>query len=172
MNGVPTVLNEISWLEDEVSIYMWKYFMIMIIIIIVTVILQLTIGCALTSAHTLKFYNAFRNSWTCFLYLISKSYYCINSQNIFRCMFRLSSLTYSPKCESPSSPCLLLLISFYDGPVWLVWHFGGIFLSLFEVKMRILQPCLKQNSLKSTRKRESLRGAWNPFLINAVARSQ
>ena len=70
MIGVPTMLNEISWLEGKVSPYMWKYFMIIItviiIVIIVIVISQLTIGWAHTPAHALKFYNAFRNFWKCF----------------------------------------------------------------------------------------------------------
>ena len=38
MIGVPTMLNEISWLEGEVSLYMWKYFLIIIIVIIIVII--------------------------------------------------------------------------------------------------------------------------------------
>lgn len=104
MIGVPTMLNEISWLEGTVSLCLWKYFMIIIIIIIIVItviaISHLTIGWAHIPPHTLNFYNAFRNFWKCFffLYLISKSHYRIlNSQNIFRCIFCLCSFTILTK---------------------------------------------------------------------------
>lgn len=93
-------MKSVDW-KVKCRLYMWKYFMIIIIvfiiIIIVIVISQLAIGWAHTPALTLKFTTLFEISQNVFLYLLSKSHYCINSQNIFRCIFCLFSFNILTK---------------------------------------------------------------------------
>lgn len=123
MIGVPTMLNEISWLEGEVSTIqvevLYDYYHCIYNYYNCYCYFAISYRMSLHPGAYLKVYNAFRNFSKCFfLYLISKSHYCINSQNIFRCIFCLFSFNILTKIRVAQFSAEFSISALVNFPSW------------------------------------------------------